>query len=329
MKLTLAQAIQLLLNGLEKIMSAILALLMSMGNFAAPPTDTPITALKPDEVQLTFNVIGDSQVNVMNYNRIYFDLTLQDINNAVTNQDAFMIVGDITENSLDQEWQMIREYLNMYDYGDNLLLVSGNHDIRLFSADDATERFTLFCNEFNDFEIDAQNYTYEINGYKFIVLGSDGYAFEEASISDEQIEWLDEELDEATEDGMPAFVMMHQPLKNTHGLPLTWGDGSNPNAGHVGKQSDAILDVLNDYENVVLITGHLHTGFGQYTYELIDGSVHGVNVPGAGKNNKDGDYCEFSTGYSVEVYEDEIIFRARDYAKGKYLPEYDITIPVK
>lgn len=327
MNFSLSAALQMLLNGLQKLMSVVLAILMSSGQFAAPPTDEPITALDPEEVLVTFNVIGDSQVNVMNYNRIYFDLVLQDINNAATKQDAFMIVGDITENSFDQEWQMIREYLNTYNYGENLLLVSGNHDIRLFSADQATERFTSFANEFNDFEIEAQNYTYEINGYTFIVMGSDRYAFEEANISDEQIEWLDEELAEATEDGKPAFVMMHQPLKNTHGLPLTWGDGSNPNAGHVGKQSDAIQDVLNDYENVVLITGHLHTGFGQYTYEYTDG-IHMVNVPGAGKNNKDGEYNEFSTGYSVEVYEDEIVFRARDYAKGKYVPEYDITIPV-
>ena len=111
MKITLSAAIQLILTGLEKLMSLILAILMSSGQFAAPPTDDPITALDPDEVLVTFNVIGDSQVNVMNYNRIYFDLVLQDINNAVTNQDAFMVVGDITENSLDQEWQMIRNGL--------------------------------------------------------------------------------------------------------------------------------------------------------------------------------------------------------------------------
>ncbi len=327
MKITLSAALQLLLTGLEKLMSLILAMLISSGQFAAPPTDDPITALNPDEVLVTFNVIGDSQVNVMNYNRIYLDLVLQDINNAETNQDAFMIVGDITENSLDQEWQMIREYLTTYNYGENLLLVAGNHDVRLFGGDAATERFAAFSNEFNDFEIAAQNYTYEINGYKFIVMGSDGYAFEEANISDEQVEWLDDELAAATADGKPVFVALHQPLKNTHGLPLTWGDGKNANAGHVGKQSDAIQDVLNDYENVVLITGHLHTGFGQYTYEYTDG-IHMVNLPGAGKNNKDGEYNNFSTGYSVEVYEDEIIFRARDYANGKYVPEYDITIPV-
>lgn len=328
MNIRLEQILPMLLGALQKLMSVVLAIMMSMGNFAAPPTDDPITAVNPDEVQLTFNVVGDTQVNVMTYNKIYLDLTLQDINNAVTKQDAFMIVGDITENSFDEEWQMVREYLTAYNYGENLLLATGNHDIRLFSAKAATERFTSFTNEFNDFEIDAQHYSYEINGYRFIVMGSDGYAFEEANISDEQVEWLDAELAEATAEGMPAFVILHQPLKDTHGLPLTWGDGKNANAGHVGDQSDAIRAVLTKYENVVLITGHLHTGFGQYSYEYIDG-VHAVNVPGAGKNNKDGDYCEFSTGYSVEVYEDEILFRARDYAKGTYVPEYDITIPVK
>lgn len=328
MKLTLAQALQLLLNGLQKIMTVVLSLLMSMGNFAPPSTDDPITALKPDEVKLTFTAVGDSQVNVMNYNRIYLDLMLQDINNAQTNQDAFMIVGDITENSFDQEWDMIRGYLNTYDYGDNLILATGNHDIRLLSHEQAVEKFTAFSNEFNDFQIDELHYSIELNGYKFIVMGSDEYAFEEAVINDDQLDWLDDELDEATEDGMPAFVLLHQPLKDTHGLPGTWGDGSNPDAGHVGQDSDEILDVLNDYENVILITGHLHTGFGENSYEIVDG-VHSVNVPGVGRPNKDGDYLEYSTGYAVEVYEDEIIFRARDYGKGIYLPQYDIVIPVE
>ena len=32
------------------------------------------------------------------------------------------------------------------------------------------------------------------------------------------------------------------------------------------------------------------------------------------------------TGYNVEVYDDEVIFRARNYIFGIWLPKYDYTI---
>ncbi len=313
----------------QKLVSVVLAMMMSSGSFAAPPTDDPIQALRPDELNLTFTAVGDSQVNAFNYNRMYLDVMMQDINNAVTPQDAFLIAGDITENCLEAEWDMITEMLNKYNYGEYLIWATGNHDIRLRDYEESLGRFTGTYNEITGGELDSMSYTMEINGYTFVVMGSDKTVMEEAFISDEQLEWLDASLAEATADGKPVFVVLHQPLKKTHGLPIPWGNGTNANAGHVGEQSEEIQEVLDSYKNVILISGHLHLGMGQYTYEKIGNNIHGVNVPAVGKNNEDGDYNEFSTGYSVEVYENEVIFRARDYAKGMYLPEYDVVIPVE
>lgn len=314
---------------IQKFASVILAMLMSTGSFLAPPADDPIKAINPDEVQMTFNVSGDSQVNGFTYNRVYLDLTLQDISNAETQQDAFVIVGDITENCLTSEWDMVNDILGKYNYGENLIFATGNHDIRLRDYSESLGRFTASYNTITGETLDSMSYTKEINGYTFIVMGSDEEVMEEAYISDAQLEWLDASLSEATADGKPVFVVLHQPLKNTHGLPIPWGNGTNKNAGHVGDQSEEIQAILDEYKNVILISGHLHLGFGQYTYEKVGNNIHAVNVPAIGKGNADGDYNEFSTGYSVEVYEDEVIFRARDYANGKYLPEYDVVIPVE
>lgn len=313
---------------LASIFQKILAVSLVFGTVITPSTETPIRAINPDEVRLTFTALGDTQVNAFNGNMKYFEAVLKDVDAAETNQDAFMIVGDITENSLPQEWSFIKETLLSYDFGDDLVFASGNHDIRLRNYEESVKLLTDCVNDITGSDLDSFIYSKEINGYKFIVMGSDREEMEEAYISVEQLKWVDAELRDGTRLGKPVFVILHQPLRNTHGLPGTWGNGSNPDAGHVGKQSDQIFETLNKYDNVILITGHLHTGFGENSYEKI-GNIHGVNVPGAGKNNKDGDYCEFSTGYSVEVYDDEVIFRARDYAKGEYLPEYDICIPVE
>lgn len=310
------------------IFQKILAVSLAFGTVVTPSTSTPIKAVNPEDVRLTFTAFGDTQVNSFNGNIEYFEALLQDVDNAQTNQNGFMIVGDITENSLDQEWDAITELLLEYDYGDDLIFASGNHDIRLRDYDESVKKFTDCVNTVTGSDLDSFIYSKEINGYKFIVMGSDREEMEEAYISVEQLKWVNKELKAATKDGKPVFVILHQPLKNTHGLPGTWGDGKNEDAGHVGLQSDSIFATLNRYDNVILITGHLHTGFGENSYEKV-GNIHSVNVPGAGKNNADGDYCEFATGYAVEVYDNEVIFRARDFGKGIYLPEYDITIPVE
>ena len=315
---------ELFANFLKKI----LAITLVFGTTTAPATGTPIKAINPDDVRVTFTCLGDTQVNAMNGNVEYFEAILQDVDNAQTEQDAFMIVGDITENCLDAEWSDITELMLEYNYGDELILASGNHDIRLRNYDESVKKFTKCIKKVSGKKVESFVYSTEINGYTFIVMGSEREEMEEAYISVEQLKWVDETITEATSNGKPVFVMLHQPLRETHGLPLTWGDGKNKNAGHVGAQSDIIKSTLNRHKNVILITGHLHTGFGEYNYEKI-GNIHAVNVPGAGKKNDNGEYCDYATGYSVEVYKNEVIFRARDFGKGIYLPEYDVTIPVE
>lgn len=310
------------------VIQKILAVALIFGTTTAPATTTPIEAISPDEVLLTFTALGDTQVNAMNGNVKYFEGILEDLDNAKTTQDAFMIVGDITENSLDSEWNLITDNLLTHNFGKDLVFATGNHDIRLRSYDESVKKFTNCVNTVTGSDYDSFIYSKVINGYTFIVMGSDREEMEEAYISVEQLQWVDKELKNATKTGKPVFVVLHQPLKNTHGLPLTWGSGNNANAGHVGEQSDQILATLNKYKNVILITGHLHTGFGDYSFEKI-GNIRSVNVPGAGKKNADGDYCDYGTGYSVEVYSNEVIFRARDFDDGKYLPEFDIAIPIE
>ncbi len=313
---------------LASVIQKFLAIALIFGTTTAPSTETPIKAINPDDVRVTFTCLGDTQVNAMNGNVKYFEALLQDVDNAETAQDAMVVVGDITENSLDSEWTDITNLLLEYDFGKELILASGNHDIRLRDYEESSKKIKDCIYKTTGREIDSMFYSTEINGYTFIVMASESSVMEEADISVEQLKWVDETITEATSTGKPVFVILHQPLRETHGLPLTWGDGKNKDAGHVGKQSDLIQATLNKHKNVILITGHLHTGFGEYNYEKI-GNIHSVNVPGAGKGNADGDYCDYATGYSVEVYEDEIIFRARDFGKGVYLPEYDITIPVE
>ena len=219
-------------------------------------------------------------------------------------------------------------------------MAAGNHDIRLREYEQCKGRFLGFMNSFNEEanHKDTLSYTYEVNGYTFIVMASDESEFEEAYISDAQLQWLNLTLKEKTAEGKPVFVICHYPLAEGHGLPNTWGSSdSQPTekpgdyvrkvdydyTGSIGAASNEVYDIITSYKNVFFITGHLHTGFGYYTYQTIDAenNVQGINVPSAGIDNKDGVYNNPGTGVYVEVTDSEVIFYARDFANGKYLTE--------
>lgn len=320
-----------------KLFTVIMTAIYSFnGGVVAPSTEAPIKAVNPDEVKLTFLTVADPQISNYMFDRYQvLQEAVIDIENAEYDFDAIVGVGDIAENGLAEEYQLV--YDEFKDIDSRYIMATGNHDIRLRNYKQTVKRFSDFTNALNGEEGTGLNaysegklaYAEEVNGYKFIVMGSDKTAFEEASISTEQLEWLDAELASADAD-KPVFVILHQPLKLTHNLPNNWGNGTNKNAGSVGKQSDDIKAVLaknGANKTVVLITGHLHAGFSEFSYEKID-TFHSFNVPSLAIDNKDGAEGGDGSGltYIVEVYEDEILFRARNLEEGKWMPQFDTTI---
>lgn len=326
------------LNAVQEIFFKLFAFIMSViysfnGGVVAPSTDDVIKAAKND-AKLVFATVADPQVSNYMFDRYQsFQEACIDLRNA-ERLDAVVGVGDIAENGLAEEYKLA--YDELAPIKTRFIMATGNHDIRLRAYSQSTSRFYQFIDNLNGEETIADRvysegkfaYSEVVNGYKFIVMGSDKTEFEEAYISPEQLEWIDKEL--ATEKGKPVFVILHQPLKLTHNLPTTWGNGTNKEAGSVGDQNDEIKAVLAKHakdSTVVLITGHLHAGFSQYSYQQIEG-FHSVNVPALSIENKDGEEGGNGSGltYIVEVYEDEILLRARNCRTGEWLPKWDTRI---
>jgi len=311
----------------------ILALLMSAytligGGLQAPSTEAVISALRPDEVKMTAVFWGDTQVSdYMLSRQLYVKNACLDVANSAQKIDALIHVGDIAENGKASEYKLVEDdFAIMKDTVDNYVIAVGNHDVRMRAYCQVKDTFSTFCNDVDEnLTVDSLYYTRDINGYKLIVLGPTKTAFEESYISDEEVEWLDNQLAGATAEGKPALVILHQPLKWTHGLPETWGSPI-PGRGSVGYNSDELKQTLAKYENVFLLTGHLHSGFGEFTYEEYEG-IHCINTPSVGIRNGNG-VTDRGLGFVIEVYENEIVFRARNFAAGKWMPEYDRTYPL-
>ena len=337
--------------GLEKfffeLMSLLMSFLMSIGSIATPGTDDLIRQMNDDSL-LNFVVTGDPQVCSYNPSReANLIEASQDLINSQVNLDAFIIAGDIAENGLQSEFDRVAEDIRDIP-ADNFIMAAGNHDIRLRDYEQCKATITGFMNQFNAEEkhISELFYEYDVNGYKFLVIASNEASFEEAFISSEQLQWLNLALKEYTKNGDPVFVITHYPLAESHGLPNTWGSAnSTPDknlpeyiykdgydyTGSIGEQSNEIYNILTSYKNVFFITGHLHTGFGYYTYQTIskENNVQGINVPSVGIDNKDGTYNNPGTGVYVEVTDDQVIFYARDFAKGRFLTTGDFAEAVK
>lgn len=316
-----------------KLLAVFMSLFYSINGFVSPAQTDVIKAVDEENVKLTFAAWGDPQIsNYLLEREQYVRAGAEDLANAETPIDALVLAGDITENGLYGEYQFV--YDRVADTGvKNFIAVSGNHDIRLRLYSDALKRFVKFTNALNenagsDLRIDTMNYSYNINGYEFVVIGSDKATFEEAYISDAQLEWFDETLAESSATGKPTFVFLHQVLKGTNNIENAWNSVIE-GAGSVGDQSDELRDIMNKYDNIIFVTGHLHQGFGIGTYEVV-GKIHSINLPSITIENKDGDDAGniSGIGYMVEVYDDVVLFRARNFAKGEYMPAYDISIDI-
>lgn len=322
----------------QEIAALFMSILMLFGGVTTPASGDTIRNFA-DDVNIDFVLTGDTQVcdympereaNLMSFS--------EDMMNADIDIDAFLIVGDIAENGMQGEYDRITAQIADWNVA-NYIMCTGNHDIRLRDFEQSKERFLNFMNGLNAEENAKDNvfFKYEVNGYTFLSIASDEMRFEEAHFSSEQLQWLNIELKNATKEDKPVFVLCHQSLAESHGLPNTWGSANSAPedttmpvyerkddydfTGSIGEQSNEIFDIISKYENVFFLNGHLHTGFGKYTYQTLnaENNVQSINVPSVGIDNKDGVYNNPGTGLFVEVTDSQVIFYARDFKNGKFL----------
>ncbi len=314
---------------LKKLFSLCLCVMYFFTPYSAPSEENPIDTLNSEKVRLVVAAFADSQIsNYMLKRDRYLKSAGEDLSNSKCGIDALLIAGDIAENGLQCEYDRVYEHISNTGVK-NYILSVGNHDVRLRNYKNTVSRFTDYVNKLNenagsDIRIDSLNYSAEINGYHFLVLGTDRTEFEESYLSESQLQWLDSSLSIYSEKNKPVFVMVHQTFKNTHGLPGTWNSPFDA-AGTIGKQSEKLFEIMNKYQNVIMITGHLHTGIGEYTYEKI-GNIHSVNLPSITIDNKDGVCNDNGIGFMIEVYDGEVIFRARNFSRGEYIKDCDFSV---
>lgn len=269
----------------------------------------------------SFEVISDTQIGIakdldkdpksLQYSE-HFNLALKDIKALDPESDGIFIVGDNTNNGKPEEYdEMLRIISENRDGLPNLYYAIGNHDFYTYGGN-----WQASIDLFKE-KTGMENHYYEkiIKDMRFIVLGSDTPTHN-ASLSDQQFQWLEERLREETSFRQPVFVFLHQSLYNTV-------SGSLPGQGWHGIDQDKRLrDVFRRYPQTVFFTGHSHWELDSQSPMYPGNGVMATcfNTASCGYLWTDAQELKIgSQGYYVEVYEDAVLVRGRDYLNGKWV----------
>ncbi|RKP51421.1 metallophosphoesterase [Cohnella endophytica] len=271
---------------------------------------------------LAFQVITDTHVTA-DPNHLYnrnFEQALRDIAANSPDSVGIMHAGDVTDHGFPGEYEELRRISELYkDKLPPLYMATGNHDVglgfwksRLGNFLDATG-------------MPAAYHEHWLEGYAFLFLGTEQGLELFCDLSEAQLGWLDAKLGEAASSGMPAFVFLHQPLKNTTA-------GSMEAQKWYGvTQDDELKAILAKYPRTFLFTGH-----GHWDMEALRNHVDGEGKLPAMFNAASVAYLwtdedkrkEGSQGYYVEVYEDRVHVKGRDFAAESWVKsaQYEVSL---
>lgn len=292
--------------------------------------ELPILNTAEEDCKLNVALLSDPHIYEKELFRPSFLRTgLKNLSRSKAPVDAVVVTGDLTnyadEPSLALFYDIIKEYSPA-----QAVIAAGNHDIGHAGDRDKTDitreeamaNVIKYHNEYTGDNAEANYYSTEINGYKFIVIGDeciDGGHWDAMDMSAEQLAFLDSELAEGTKDGKPAFVCCHWPVDDINGENVIWPDSG------IDLEVNDIKSIMEKYPNVFYISGHMHAGiksvdygekYGLKTAEQVNGVTY-ISLPTYGIINMFGN--PFSgTGAQLEVYDDHVLFRPRNFITNKW-----------
>ncbi|WHY85445.1 metallophosphoesterase [Neobacillus novalis] len=304
---------------------AVIFLFFQTDAFASEENSTP---------NLQIPVISDVHINMnIQQRQTRFINALEEFKQLAPNYQAIAVVGDMTDQGLEVQYNKFNSLLAQYGNTEaEKVLVMGNHEFfegvywpdPRFTDQMFIDRFILntgMPSLYYDKWIEGAN----SSSYHFIVLGSEESKvtnpknIDYAVLSDEQYQWLEDTLSMDADPNKPIFVFLHQPIDDTIYGSEEWG----------GNLRDGRLKgILKKYPQVMLFSGHLHyllqhprsvyqDGFtmvntGATAYMLYENG----NAP-----------AEFSQGLLVNVYDDKVEIKAREFSNHTWVNQYTVKLP--
>lgn len=244
----------------------------------------------------------------------------------IENIDFICVSGDLGKDGTETELKQYQSIINEFsDCKKPIYVAPGNHEYY-------TARSQEYLADYVDLPIGVTNalyYSFEYNNDIFIMLGvcsgDRGNIF-----TNDEIQWLYETLEKNR--NKRVFLFEHIPFIEGCGdiykiYPYTKMSIENT----YFKRERAFYNLLSHYTNVLFFHGHTHMQYELQSagkmanYDNISGG-HSIHIPSlAIPRYKDSsgkmatDYMD-SEGYVVDVYENGIVLKGRDFDEKKFLP---------
>ncbi len=282
----------------KDLIATLLTLLMMLSP-AFNNVGTAYTAERPDELITSFAVVSDIHVETNNptsFNN--FKSVLEGIKGG-ENVDTVVYTGDNVMNG--QLLENLFFYLGVRGVmpAENNFVVMGNHDIGNGTG--------VYIDHKNNFITNnrlylgnnvGEGYYYRVeNGCYMIFLSIEDLTVNTSIMTQQQLDWFSGVLDEAKAQNAPIAVFNHHPINYLDGVP-----------------ADSLINLCKGYDKLIYVHGHIHDDLGEDNFYNVDG-VDCINLP---RCTETVDYAA-GDGIVVEVYEDEIVVRGRDFIKGEWI----------
>ncbi len=310
---------------MTQIISFVMALIMTL---------VPFVSMKPqsDDALLNVSIISDTHLDArFPGGKLNLERGLRDINRL--GSDAVIVAGDLTNYGDEASVKYFYDIMQKSCDTKNWVVAAGNHEIghpEEFTNEEARQNFVKYHNEYTGLGIENAYYSVDVDGYTFVVMCDQSPDnWDSCDIYEDQLAFLDAELARATADGKPAFVVCHVPVEGVNGQDQIYENGG------LKEYSIPVRNILEKYENIFFISGHVHTGINGYISEDLFGiscveelnGVTYVNLPTYGIVNRYGIPWN-GMGFQMEVYEDEVIFRARKFNTSRWYGFYEFSTPL-
>lgn len=282
-----------------KDLMATIMILLTMVSPAFGGGGVKYEAENPDELITSFAVVSDIHVETNNpasYNNL--SNVLEGIKSG-ENIDAVVYTGDNVMNGQFLENVFFYSAVKAVMPAKENLVIVGNHDLGNGAGDEvrSTDDFIANNRLYLGRKLDNLYYYQVINGCYMICLATEQGDPSGSKISDEQLAWLENVLKEAQSADAPIVVFHHFPIRMI-----------------VDRNTEDFANLLKKYGVDLYLHGHIHDHLGTdnfYTW----GGINCINLPRVTETKE----YDAGDGIVVEIYENEILVRGRDFVKGEWI----------
>ncbi len=273
----------------------------------------PYDVKDPDKCVMNFAVLSDCHVEGNNIARYkVFTRVLRDVERNESGHDAVTFLGDSTMNGQHIENLLFHGAVHALLRKENVLPVIGNHDVGNGQGDyeKLQNRWYDYTRAFFGRKLSTPYYYEVVDGCYFIFLAQEAQRVYEMPMSDAQFAFLEDVLDKAADSGRPAFVFEHFPTDDATDLDLV--------------PTDRLTRMLAEYNrehDLFVFVGHTHMPLHLFwSFHEYDGYPE-TYLPCLTRLGGENDHAvldDTGVGLEVEVYENEVVLRGRDFYRSAW-----------